>query len=106
MRLTIIERIELLKILPKEGDFVTLKLVRDLQNELSFTEEEIKESKMKLKDGSYFWEKNVMKDFEFGEATEEILADVLKKVDKVKQLSINLLNVYDLIVNKTGEKNE
>ena len=104
MRLTIIERIELLKILPKEGDFVTLKLVRDLQNDLSFTEEEIKESKMKLSAGVYAWEKNVMKELEFGEATEAILEDVLKKADKIKQLNINLLNVYNLIVNKPGEK--
>jgi len=41
LKLTIIERLSLLDLLPKEGSFVTLKLVRKLRETLSFTEKEI-----------------------------------------------------------------
>ena len=43
MKLTIMERITLLEILPKEGDFTTLKLVRKLRESLSLSEQEIEQ---------------------------------------------------------------
>ncbi|KKL25025.1 hypothetical protein LCGC14_2409420, partial [marine sediment metagenome] len=43
MKLTIPERLVLVTILPAEGDYTTLKLVRKLRESLSFTEEEHKE---------------------------------------------------------------
>jgi len=41
MKLTVLERIMLQNILPKEGDFITLKLVRKLRESLAFSEKEI-----------------------------------------------------------------
>ena len=41
MKLTVHERILLQNILPKEGDFITLKLVRKLREALAFNEKEI-----------------------------------------------------------------
>lgn len=41
LELTVFERLMLSNVLPKEGDFVTLKLVRKLREALSFGEEEI-----------------------------------------------------------------
>ena len=43
MKLTVLERIMLQEILPKEGDFITLKLVRKLREALAFSEKEIAE---------------------------------------------------------------
>jgi len=43
MKLTIPERLVLVTILPAEGDYTTLKLVRKLRESLSFTEEEHKQ---------------------------------------------------------------
>ena len=43
MKLTIPERLVLVNILPPEGDYTTLKLVRKLRESLSFTEEEHKQ---------------------------------------------------------------
>lgn len=40
MKLTVIERMMLLGILPEKGDFTTLKLMRKLRETLSFSEEE------------------------------------------------------------------
>ncbi len=41
MKLEVFERLVLLNVLPQEGDFVTLKLVRKLRETLSFGEQEI-----------------------------------------------------------------
>ena len=41
MELNVLERLTLLEVLPREGDFVTLKLVRKLREALSFNEKEI-----------------------------------------------------------------
>jgi len=41
MQLTVFERLLLQSILPQEGDFITLKLVRKLRESLAFSEKEI-----------------------------------------------------------------
>ena len=43
MKLTVFERLMLQSILPQEGDFITLKLVRKLKEALAFSEKEITE---------------------------------------------------------------
>jgi len=43
LKLTVYERIVLQNILPQEGDFITLKLVRKLREALAFNEKEIAE---------------------------------------------------------------
>lgn len=43
MQLTVFERLVLQSILPQEGDFITLKLVRKLKESLAFSEKEIAE---------------------------------------------------------------
>jgi len=43
LKLTVYERIVLQNILPQEGDFITLKLVRKLKEALAFSEKEIAE---------------------------------------------------------------
>ena len=43
MQLSVFERIQLQNLLPAEGDFVTLKLIRKLRETLSFSEKEINE---------------------------------------------------------------
>ena len=43
MLLGVVERIGLLQILPKQGDFLTLRIIHELRQSLSFTEEETAE---------------------------------------------------------------
>jgi len=43
MKLEVYERLILMNILPREGDFITLKLVRKLREALAFNEKEIAE---------------------------------------------------------------
>ena len=47
MKLEVYERLVLLNVVPQEGDFTTLKLVRKLREALSFSEKEIAEIEFK-----------------------------------------------------------
>ena len=47
MQLTVFERLMLQSMLPQEGDFITLKLVRKLKESLAFSEKEISEINFK-----------------------------------------------------------
>ena len=55
MNLNIKERLLLLGCLPKEGNFITLKIINQVQVSLSFDEKEVIEFELKLVDGNYAW---------------------------------------------------
>ena len=98
MKLSVLERIQLLGILPKEGDFSTLKIVRGLQNDLGFSEEELKETELVLKDNHYGWKKEVEKDVQIGDKGTDIIKDSLKKLSEQKKLSIQMMDLYEKFV--------
>ncbi|KKL11469.1 hypothetical protein LCGC14_2545550, partial [marine sediment metagenome] len=47
MLLNVKQRLLLLNILPDQGDYITLKIIREQQERLSFSEEELKRLKVK-----------------------------------------------------------
>ena len=108
MKLNIAERIALLNILPLEGNLVTLKIIRTLQSELAFSEEEIKRFKVKntmKPDGSAFvvWNSDFTKetkDVEIGEVAHSIIVEQLKMLENAKKLRLELLDLYEKFVGK------
>ena len=98
MKLNILNRLMLLSILPKEGNFVTLKITRDLQNELAFNEEEIKECTIEQTDKGCFWQKEIDKDVEFGEKATEIVKEKLLELDKNRKLSMDMLSLAEKFI--------
>ena len=101
MKLTVFERLMLLNILPKEGNFVTLKIVRELREGLSFNEKEIKELDLKIDDkGNATWNpaKDKNKDVEIGGQANKIIVETLEKLDKDKKLTESHLSVYEKFI--------
>ena len=93
------ERITLLQILPKEGSYLTIKILMDLKANLAFTEKEIKDCGMsdQKKNMTISWKKSVDKDIEIGAKATEIICDVLKKIDeegKVNEQNITLFEKF------------
>jgi len=104
-KLNIVERIALLNILPLEGNVVTLKIIRDLQSNLSFSEEEMKRFKMKnirRPDGSTFavWDadSDETKEFEIGDVANNIIVERLKFLEGQKKLRMEMLTLYEKFV--------
>lgn len=100
--LTVLERLVLLNILPKEGDFTTIKLMRKLRESLSFDEEELKKIEF-IQDGDQTrWNeaatKDMLKPIQIGEKMTDIVHDALKKLNDEKKLTNEHVSLYEKFV--------
>jgi hypothetical protein len=101
VELTILERLILSSILPGEGDFTTLKVLRKLKEDLSFSEEEHLTLRFETKDnGSVSWqpEGNIPKEVPIGEKAKDIIVDALKKLNADKKLTNDHFSLYEKFV--------
>ena len=106
MKLNVAERFTALKILPQETDFVTLKVVRDLQDTLALSEEELKKFDVQTsREGSYIqtkWNEDGNKEvaLKIGEKATDVIVEALKKLDKEKKLTSEHFSLYEKFVEK------
>jgi len=98
--LSVVERLVLLNILPKEGDFTTIKLMRKLRESLSFDEDEHKKLNF-VQDGDQVrWNQEALTDkyIQIGEKQSDIIHDALKKLNDEKKLTSDHLSLYEKFV--------
>ena len=105
VKLTIGERIRTGGLLPAESDFSTLKIIRDLKLDLSFSEAEIKKNNIRTRtvEGNQFTEwANADKTTEinFGEIAHKIVVDVLKAKSEEKKLALQDITLYEKFVDR------
>jgi len=101
VKLGVFDRLILLNILPKEGDFTTLKIVRKMREDLSFSEEEHKALDFQFKeDGRVEWKQDADKprDINFGEKATDIIVEVLKKLNDEKKLTDQHYSLYERFI--------
>ena len=102
MKLTVLERISLLGVLPAEGDFVTLKIVRELRENLSFDEDELKQLKVKAEGGRIQWDATAEtpggKEIKIGEKATDVIVAALKKLNADKKLTDQHFSLYEKFV--------
>jgi len=107
MKLNIAERVALLNILPPEGNLVTLKIIRELQTALSFSEDEVKRFKIKsnLAPGGLgafvTWDSDYTKEtkeVEIGDVAKGIIVEQLKALEGQKRLRMEMLDLYEKFV--------
>jgi len=98
-KLNVMERLTLLGVLPKEGNFASLRIIRKLQERLSFTEEELKEFEVDSNEetGTVNWNPkgNEEKEVEVGEKACEIIKAKLKQLNDEKKLTQQHVSVYE-----------
>jgi len=97
VKLGIADRVQLLNILPAEGNIVTLRIVNDLRTDLSFSEKEIAEGGIEVEDGQIRWKPDapVVKDVKIGDTAKDLIKDALKKLDDEKKLTAGLVPIWD-----------
>lgn len=98
MKLNVLERLNLLDILPKQGDYTTLKIVRKLRETLSFSEEEHKKYQFRQEEGRLFWENDDEKDVHIGEMAMDMIQKALKKLDEDKKLTEEQFTLYEKFI--------
>ena len=98
--LKILDRLLLLKALPRVGTFVSLKIVQDLKLKLSLNEEELKECEVKETEGGITWnpEKDIGKEIPIGEKASDIIVMALKKRDRDGELTEQEIPVYEKFI--------
>ena len=105
MDLNVLERLVLSNVLPKEGNFTTLKLVRQLREALSFDELEHKKLNFIQDKDQVRWNESadVVKNFEVGETVMKMIADTLEKMDKEEKLRDEHFSLYEKFVERPPE---
>lgn len=107
MLLGIVERLALLGTLPQEGDFLTLRILHDLRQRLSFTEAEHAEFGIEVlqETQQIRWKEGVEREveIEIGPKVSRIIADRLEEMDAAKQLTPNHLSLYQKFVSPNEE---
>ena len=100
MELNVKDRLLLLSVLPKEGNITTLKIVRKLREDLSFSEEEHKELNFQESDGKLAWDMaaNGDKEIEIGEKASNVIVEALKELDRNKKLHEEHLPIWEMFI--------
>src|SRR4030042_2235 len=102
MKLSVLERILLLGLLPKEGNILTVRLIRTLREKIEFKEEEIKLFEIKTVssttgDALITWNKKAETEVEIDITTLEktIIVEQLKDVNDKKKLTPDHISLYE-----------
>ena len=110
MRLAVVERIVLQGLLPSEGNYVLLKVCRDLRDELGFSEEELKALNFQtvaLPNGENKMEWNQTldpnKEVTIGESLRLDIKKRLEELDKNEKLQPNQMSLYEKFVQVEDE---
>ncbi len=114
MLLNIFERASLLEVLPREGNFITLKTLRQLRESLVPTQEEKEMWRPEINEekGEMTWrmtdeEGNPLPqevDIEISDSAAEIIKSEFEKLDKKNALKDELFDLYVKFVGDEGDK--
>lgn len=112
VKLGLFDRLVAMSLLPPEGSYATLKIVRELQMELSPTEEESKAAGIVdnlltggvTVDPDKGWDKVEPKEIVFGDIAKGIIVSALEKLNTEEKLTQQHLSLYSWFV--LGEKQE
>lgn len=96
MVLSIKERLVLSMIMEQQaGRFDALKLIRKLREDLSFSEDEIKEINLRSEDGVGFkWDKESPKDILIGDVVMSVIKKQFQKLDREERLMEDHMDIY------------
>ena len=93
------ERIRLLGILPEQGNLLTIKIVRALREELSFSEEEHKEFNVKITDDRITWDPSAKeKEITFGDLAKEMIEKRLRELNEKDELTVADIALWEKFI--------
>ena len=102
MKLTVLERMTLLGALPKAENYLTMKIVFDLKNDLSLSEAEMKKLKVVQKGDVMQWDDKLddkdPKDVPIGEKATDIIVGALKELDKEKKIEARHMSLFEKFI--------
>jgi len=106
-KLTVGERLIILQILPKEGNFTTLRLTRDLGNKVGISADEFEEFEIKQEENLIKWNDkgSIEKSIDFKNKEIEIISAELKNLDKEKKLEFRHFSIFEKFIGDEDANN-
>ena len=101
MELSVRDRLVLLSIIPAQGDYLTLKIVRKLRESLSFSEEEHAAFKfVNGEDNMVTWDDSTpqIKEIELTTKAQTIVSEALAELNRTKKLKDEHFDLYEKFV--------
>ena len=116
MPLTVVERMVIPRILPTQGDFRTLRIVKRINAKVELTDDEVEVLNVRQVGDRLHWrdgteedvsdeEREILhtlvkegKEIELEEAELELLREELRKLNDSKRLEMNMISLYEKIV--------
>ena len=96
MKFNILERIMILGVLPKQSDFVSMKIIDDLQRAVGFSQGELDKYNIKNHpNGSVSWDKTFDKEIKVTMRAAEIIKENLIKLSETKMVTAQHLSIYE-----------
>lgn len=99
MKLSVLERVVLFNLLPREGNFATLRAVRQLREAISLTDEERKAFGVRVDGDTITWERSEPKEIGISESDGELIVQRLKALDAAEKLTEQHYELYERFVN-------
>lgn len=95
--LNVAERLTLMGILPKEGNFVTLRMIRTLADKVGISAKEMVDFEVKEADGRVQWNEKgtAPTELEFLDAEVDLIKKELKRLDSENKLNQNSVALYE-----------
>ena len=98
-KLKLIDRLLLPSILPQKSDFVTLKIVKDINEKVDIAQDEIVKYEIKaVQDGVMGWNKDGSEatfEIEFTELENGVIKKSLEELDEKKELRMSLYGLVE-----------
>lgn len=100
VKLSVLDRVTLLGLLPSMENYATIKVVTELHTQLGIGGKEGKEIEFKVEGDRVTWNprKEKEKEFDFGKFETDIIVDALEKADKEKKLEPRHVPLYDKFI--------
>lgn len=100
MKLSVMERFQLLTIIPLFGNLATIRMHRKLREALSFTELEMKKWTITLQPGGngIYWKENGERDFTFGPKVQDIIVTALKDTEAKNALHQDQVSLWEKFI--------
>ena len=101
MKLSIGDRLALLSVMPSEGSITTLRIVRELKDNLSFSEVEHSELELENAEGGVRWNRDAtdpMKDVPIGEKATDTIMEALERMNSRGNLMEAHMGIWDIFM--------
>ena len=101
MKLNLSERFEVLRLLPEQGNFATLKIVSDMRTNLAPSEDEHKKFCIQQQGDQILWDSAKgaeAVEIPIGEKATDIIVDALKKLDESGTMTARHMSLYEKFV--------